>query len=115
MLPGRRLSHARTACRAPCGVLQVTPDPKHLLVLTLLMSVPTFVFMLGFTAQCFGIPVYVYLVKNEDAGSAGIGLAAFIALCVTSSISALFPSCAFFPSCNSRPPPPWQYHVPAGL
>eukprot|EP00614_Pseudopedinella_elastica_P017035 CAMPEP_0172650808 /NCGR_PEP_ID=MMETSP1068-20121228/242483_1 /TAXON_ID=35684 /ORGANISM="Pseudopedinella elastica, Strain CCMP716" /LENGTH=772 /DNA_ID=CAMNT_0013465181 /DNA_START=33 /DNA_END=2351 /DNA_ORIENTATION=- len=58
----------------------VTPKAKDLVILTVLMAIPTVLFILGFSAMAYGIPVYKKLVENDSAGTACIGIALVIAL-----------------------------------
>ena len=60
----------------------VTPRPKDLVILTVLLSVPVFLFVVAFSGMGYGIATYRFLSKNADFGSAGLGIAAFIAFCM---------------------------------
>ena len=42
----------------------MTPKAKDLVILTVLMAIPTVLFILGFSAMAYGIPVYKKLVEN---------------------------------------------------
>jgi len=62
--------------------MPVVADPYHMALLVVLLSLPTFLFVLGFSAMGFGLPTYRFLRNNSDFGSAGMGLAFFIGCCL---------------------------------
>jgi hypothetical protein len=59
---------------------QVVPDTFHTILLTIVMFIPTFLFLLGFTAMGYGLDVYNFLKDSSDAGSGAISITVFILL-----------------------------------
>jgi len=77
--------HIKREFNKRMNLVPVTPKPKDLVLLTLALGLPTFFFLLGFSAMAYGIPVYKFLATNADYGAGGIGVAIFIGLWVAAA------------------------------
>jgi len=58
----------------------VVPDTFHTILLIIVLWVPTFLFLLGFSAMGYGLDVYNFLKDSSDAGSGAIYITVLILL-----------------------------------
>jgi hypothetical protein len=64
------------------GIVPVTPRKSDLISLIVLLAIPVFLFILGFSGVGYGIRVFRFLSQNPNYGSYGFVMAFFIGSCM---------------------------------
>jgi len=64
------------------GLVPVTPRKSDLIILTILLATPVFLFVIGFSGMGYGIAVFRFLSNNPNYGSYGFVMAFFIGSCM---------------------------------